>query len=189
MRPSDVPIPSATTPLTTPDREARAQAVDHGRQHVAALPVRAEPVDPARHALRARGELGIHDADLHQVVGVLRRKPGTDKRGEKQAGAADRRRSSPWGSCRMPLRARPRRRLGARSRKRNRGHAALPEADARIEQRIEDVDHEVDHDEQGHDHEQVGHDHRTVEAHDGIDQKLAHARARRRSSRSRSRTR
>ena len=36
------------------DREARAQAVDHGRQHVAALSVRAEPIGAARHALRAR---------------------------------------------------------------------------------------------------------------------------------------
>ena len=72
------PDPEGHDAADDTDREARAQAVDHGRQHVAALPVRAEPVDAARHALRAGAELGIHDADLHQVVGVLRRKPRPD---------------------------------------------------------------------------------------------------------------
>jgi hypothetical protein len=52
----------------------------------------------------------------------------------------------------------------------------ISEADARIEDRIKDIDHQVDEHEEQHDDNQVGDDHRSIELLNGVDQKLTHAR-------------
>lgn len=52
---------------------------------------------------------------------------------------------------------------------------AHPQPDAGIENRIQDVDHQIDRNQQQHNDDQVGDDHRAVEMHDRVDQQLAHA--------------
>ena len=58
-----------------------------------------------------------------------------------------------------------------------------PDAHARVEHRVEDVDHEIDEHEQQHDDDEVGDDHRPVERLDRRRSAACPCRARRRSSR------
>ncbi|MNV64314.1 hypothetical protein D3C71_1569500 [compost metagenome] len=63
-------------------QQAGAHAVEDGREQVARLPVRAQQIAHGTvAAFAARLELGIHDVQRRQVIGILRRDPRRQQRG------------------------------------------------------------------------------------------------------------
>ena len=114
-----------------------ARAGEHAREDVAAVRVGAERMTPGRRL--ARRELVVED----RVVRRRRDRGRARRRSRTRSRRADRRRSAS-GASRRSRSERAVARLGARRARgvgvaRERAHSSAAEADARVEERVEDV--------------------------------------------------
>ena len=136
------------------DEQAQPQAVENSGEHVAALVVGAEQIEPARRSrARAGGSMLSMIDSWREVVGILRRDPGREEREHDQQ---RRRRRAPTTAMRLSANSRQAsasaRLAGVRGVADAGCRRAAPcsrlrsgEANARIEQRIDHVDDEIDH--------------------------------------------